>query len=493
MVHDPANFLAAAANDNGNDNDSDAAPVAPAAAAGSALPSIATSEEASSANRSAAPSNEEVTATADADAACQSQKEKKIDVDVGNVDAAVTAPAEDAAIHPLVVGAGGDEFSRKEPVAPSKQEGTSEGVTTATEPSADVDAACATENENKNDVPKTDSPAMPPRPDHEAEDEASNSDSSVKIGDDEAQAAVHRHLEKMTMEGNGPADEKVTPGKSACCSCRRSACMLLYCPCYGAGRGCRVDCRCKNCRNPLGANPLSKRTERRGARKQREKEERRRAAREKEKWKAAGKAASTDEGKPPFPALLMLTVSPGRLGLTLAMVPEGGARIKHVDPACTFRGQLSVGDRIVTIDGKKIETLEDVQAGRERVRKFGIVKAAAPTPARKATGGDALADAGDKAEDPRKQVFTNLKRLDAYAADRQSEHRREDLLTELLQWDKKNGVNVRTVVGAFPLRGTCGTVGGLPTASRRGSRWLREVCMSRHFWQFVVTDTRCGF
>ena len=70
----------------------------------------------------------------------------------------------------------------------------------------------------------------------------------------------------------------------------------------------------------------------------------------------------------------MITVPPGRLGLTLKIVPEGGAEITKINPACSLREQVHIGDRIVAVDGEKVITMEDVKVGKERARKFGIVK-----------------------------------------------------------------------------------------------------------------------
>jgi len=72
--------------------------------------------------------------------------------------------------------------------------------------------------------------------------------------------------------------------------------------------------------------------------------------------------------------LFHLTVSPGRLGLTIAMNPNGGATITVIDPICTFASKINVGDRIVTIDGKDVLTLEDIKNGKDRARTFGIMQ-----------------------------------------------------------------------------------------------------------------------
>ncbi len=75
--------------------------------------------------------------------------------------------------------------------------------------------------------------------------------------------------------------------------------------------------------------------------------------------------------------ILLLTVSPGRLGLTLNVNkndPENGAVITAINPACTFRDQLEVGDRIVTIDGQKVTKIEDLHVNKDKLRKFGIAQ-----------------------------------------------------------------------------------------------------------------------
>ena len=81
------------------------------------------------------------------------------------------------------------------------------------------------------------------------------------------------------------------------------------------------------------------------------------------------------------PSLLMLTASPGRLGLTLSMTLKdevGGAVITNINPACKFLDQIEVGDRIFTIDGKRVISLNDVITGNERERQFGILKLKKP-------------------------------------------------------------------------------------------------------------------
>mmetsp|Transcript_4390 Transcript_4390/g.7779 ORF Transcript_4390/g.7779 Transcript_4390/m.7779 type:complete len:694 (-) Transcript_4390:135-2216(-) len=194
----------------------------------------------------------------------------------------------------------------------------------------------------------------------------------------------------------------------------------------------------------------------------------------------------------------MITVPPGRLGLTLKIVPEGGAEITKINPACSLRGQVHIGDRIVTVDGDKVSTMEDVKVGKERARKFGIVKSSnedcmatgVPAAAMNATMPTYFANdntatmnattptyfanmtAALKATMPisfannttaalnttmpisfantytasttngtRGTSFPNLAALGAIGSDQYAMLKRQDILAELLQYDKKNGVN----------------------------------------------------
>lgn len=160
------------------------------------------------------------------------------------------------------------------------------------------------------------------------------------------------------------------------CSCRKSKCLTLYCGCFNQGIGCRTVCKCKMCQNPKGkeastyslgnysipivnaipapmveGQPLAVATS---------------------AVDTSRSAVQRRESK----YLLMLTVSPGRLGLTLEMMKkEGeGAIITHIDPSCTFLGQVDVGDQILSIDGAPVTKLQDFLVGNDRERKFGILK-----------------------------------------------------------------------------------------------------------------------
>jgi hypothetical protein len=75
----------------------------------------------------------------------------------------------------------------------------------------------------------------------------------------------------------------------------------------------------------------------------------------------------------------IILVTPGKIGLTLSIDKTlGGATITKVDPTCRFKEQLSVGDRIVTIDGFRIKSIADLQLNNDKVRRFGIVRKALP-------------------------------------------------------------------------------------------------------------------
>lgn len=90
----------------------------------------------------------------------------------------------------------------------------------------------------------------------------------------------------------------------------------------------------------------------------------------------------TDEEKsPPSVAeategqMLLLTVSPGKLGLTIRVDKTlGGCMITAIDPACKFKDRVEVGDRIVTIDGQTITKIADMQINNNKKRSFGVVK-----------------------------------------------------------------------------------------------------------------------
>eukprot|EP00984_Skeletonema_dohrnii_P036829 scaffold38240_cov161-Skeletonema_dohrnii-CCMP3373.AAC.1 len=80
--------------------------------------------------------------------------------------------------------------------------------------------------------------------------------------------------------------------------------------------------------------------------------------------------AVATEGK-----MLLLTVSPGKLGLTVRVDKVlGGCTITAIAPACTFKDRVEIGDRIVTIDGQQISKIADLQINNTKMRSFGVVK-----------------------------------------------------------------------------------------------------------------------
>jgi hypothetical protein len=112
-------------------------------------------------------------------------------------------------------------------------------------------------------------------------------------------------------------------------------------------------------------------------------------------------------------ANLLLVVTAGRLGLTLAMTPESelgiqGAMIVTINAACSFRDKISPGDIIVTFNDRKVQALEDLAVETESVRKLGIVA---------------------------KQVssVTSTAKVEA-----QNKQRREEIITEVQQWNEKD-------------------------------------------------------
>ena len=169
-------------------------------------------------------------------------------------------------------------------------------------------------------------------------------------------------------------------------------------------------------------------------------------------------------------ATMLLIVSPGRLGLTLKIDKVlGGATITEIDPACTFKGQLEVGDRIVTIDGHKVVKVADLQVNKDKMRKFGIAK----TKTLQGMSDQAKKDLKEMVPEKmkpdkstnfyevkpyhrdRRQTFPFLSELKAAELDRTSEVKRGDMLTELLQFDKRNNIETTAKMGAYEYQVLC--------------------------------------
>jgi len=71
---------------------------------------------------------------------------------------------------------------------------------------------------------------------------------------------------------------------------------------------------------------------------------------------------------------LTLNISQGQLGLSLQFDDGGGALITAVHPHCSLKGKVSVGDRLVTIHGKRVMTSDDLLAENDEERVFGFAK-----------------------------------------------------------------------------------------------------------------------
>jgi len=234
------------------------------------------------------------------------------------------------------------------------------------------------------------------------------------------------------------------------CSCRKSQCIKLYCACYDAGIDCVDDCTCKKCKNTPKARAAADKAEMEA------KKERQR--------KLDLIAAAKEE------ATMLLIVSPGRLGLTLKIDKVlGGATITEIDPACTFKGQLEVGDRIVTIDGKKVTKVADLQVDKDKVRKFGIAKTKTLESMSEQAKKDLKEMVPEKMKPDkstnyyeikpyhrdRRQTFPFLSELNASGLDRTSQVKRGDMLTELLQFDKRNSIETTAKMGAYEYQVLC--------------------------------------
>ena len=74
---------------------------------------------------------------------------------------------------------------------------------------------------------------------------------------------------------------------------------------------------------------------------------------------------------------LFITVSPGgKLGLTLGKIDEdfGGATITAIDSACTFKEQVTIGDRLVSINDNAITSQSDFSVSKDTFRKLGVAQ-----------------------------------------------------------------------------------------------------------------------
>jgi len=69
-----------------------------------------------------------------------------------------------------------------------------------------------------------------------------------------------------------------------------------------------------------------------------------------------------------------LAVSPGKLGITLNfLVDRRGPVITAINPACSFKNDIEIGNRLICIDGRKITKPADLHVGKDKMRVFGFV------------------------------------------------------------------------------------------------------------------------
>ena len=102
---------------------------------------------------------------------------------------------------------------------------------------------------------------------------------------------------------------------------------------------------------------------------------------------AASTASATQQAPPPqglqadcSRALTLRYPNPGRMGLTLRLLTGGGgARITRIDPSCTLGKSLRVGDVLLTINGRTLNSAEDFGFGRDgpRLLAFRVARTAA--------------------------------------------------------------------------------------------------------------------
>jgi hypothetical protein len=162
---------------------------------------------------------------------------------------------------------------------------------------------------------------------------------------------------------------------------------------------------------------------------------------------AVAAALTTANNSAPLVPLLLLTVTPGRLGLTLSLILDdvvGGAEITRIAKECTFLKQVQVGDRILTIDGKPVTKLQDfLVTDKTRTRKFGILKKADVATKIAENAKVASSSGGDKgslatsttATTPNNCESSESTRKQTFAMDRLSDRQ---MMSDLLQWDRKN-------------------------------------------------------
>ena len=69
-----------------------------------------------------------------------------------------------------------------------------------------------------------------------------------------------------------------------------------------------------------------------------------------------------------------LIVTPGKIGLSLTVnKTRGGATVTKVDPTCRYQGLIHVDDIIMAIDGRLIQSVDDMHYNANKIRTFEII------------------------------------------------------------------------------------------------------------------------
>lgn len=118
--------------------------------------------------------------------------------------------------------------------------------------------------------------------------------------------------------------------------------------------------------------------------------------------------------QPTAPKCIVISVPPGKIGLTLSIDRNSGATVTEIDDACKIKEKIQIGDRIVTIDGIQVTRGADFQVNSNKVRSFGIVKLVAAPAKNKASSASTTnkkPDVAPAAATPKRKASPKEKRL----------------------------------------------------------------------------------